>query len=92
MNTGHHEENGYPAMKELFAANLIAAELCKLLTDENVLAQAAARAESQALLVLEKIRNILDNEEFSDPACFHRIEAIVDTLAENGIYTSRHDW
>lgn len=50
------------------------------------------QANSEAALILEKIRMILDDPSLDDPECFQKIEAIVDTFHDAGISTARHDW
>ncbi len=52
----------------------------------------AEQANSEAVLILEKIRAILDDLSLDDPECFQKIEAIVDTFHDAGISTVRHDW
>lgn len=49
-------------------------------------------AESEAMRLIAKIKMILDDDDVSDPECFHRIDEIVDAFNENGVYTHRHDW
>lgn len=49
-------------------------------------------ADSEALGLIVQIKDILDEEDTSDPECFRRIDAIVNAFAEKGIYTNRHDW
>ncbi len=50
------------------------------------------RVHDEAVELLEKIRAILDDDSLSDPACFHRIDAMVDAFQTAGIPTARHDW
>lgn len=57
--------------------------------DMQVLTQ---RINGKALELLEKIRDILDDEKLDDPECFERIETMVDAFQEAGISVSRHDW
>lgn len=52
----------------------------------------AEEAKGEAVLILEKIRVILDDPSLDDPECFQKIEAIVDTFHDAGISTVRHDW
>ncbi len=52
----------------------------------------ADEIEGDAMQVLEKIQIILNDNTLSDPDCFERIEAIVQTFYANGISTTRHDW
>ncbi len=48
--------------------------------------------QNEAVELLEKIRAILDDDSLADPACFQRIDAIVDAFQNAGISTARHDW
>ena len=49
--------------------------------------------ESVCYRALEEIRAILRDDTHSDPACFHRIEAIVTTLESIGSHGGdRHDF
>ncbi len=50
------------------------------------------RVHDEAVELLEKIRAILDDDSLSDPACFHRIDAMVDAFQTAGVPTARHDW
>lgn len=50
----------------------------------------AALAESQALSLINQIREILDDQTLDDPTCFQRIDAIVDAFLASGIPTQRH--
>lgn len=49
-------------------------------------------AESQAMKLLWDIKAILDDEALDDPACFHRIEAVVRAFEARDIQINRHDW
>ncbi len=46
----------------------------------------------EAVELLEKIKAILDDDSLSDPACFHRIDVMVDAFQTAGVPTARHDW
>lgn len=48
--------------------------------------------DSEATRILRQIQTILDDETLDDPACFHKIEAIVSTFQRHGLSTSRHDF
>ncbi|WP_191379658.1 hypothetical protein [uncultured Flavonifractor sp.] len=50
----------------------------------------AALAESQALSLINQIREILDDQNLDDPTCFQRIDAIVSAWHEAGLETDRH--
>lgn len=52
----------------------------------------AQEAGSAALQVLTEIKTILDDDALDDPACFRRIDAIVDAFHKSGISTIRHDF
>ncbi len=48
--------------------------------------------EGTCYQALEKIRAIMEDESLDDPVCFKKMEAIVNALEEQGIFTSRHDF
>lgn len=52
----------------------------------------APRMNAEAMNLLSEIKAILDDDAVEDPACFRRIDAIVNAFWANGIYTPRHDW
>lgn len=50
------------------------------------------RLNAEAMNLLSEIKAILDDDAVEDPACLHRIDAIVNAFWSKGIYTPRHDW
>lgn len=46
----------------------------------------------QAVRLIVKIKEILDDDTLDDPDCFRRIETIVELYHKAGIGTARHDW
>lgn len=50
------------------------------------------KVKDEAVELLERIKAILDDDTLDDPACFYRIDAIVDAFGDAGISTARHDW
>ncbi len=53
----------------------------------------AGMAEKECFRILEKIRNIIRDENLKDSDCFDRIEEIVLLLEESGIdCRGRHDF
>lgn len=48
--------------------------------------------QSDAVNVLEEIKQILDDDSLDDPECFHKIEAIVTAFHRHGLLTARHDF
>jgi len=48
--------------------------------------------QSESVALLEEVRRILDDDSLDDPACFHKIEAIVTAFHCHGIPTARHDF
>lgn len=81
----------HSTFKELYAQT-IGMEVLKSLSGEDVLEALARKADTKALQALSEIRAILDDETLDDPACFRRIDAIVETLHLHGLSTTRHDF
>lgn len=48
------------------------------------------RMESNALSLIEEIKEILDDESYSDEECFYKIDAIVMAFYRAGFSTIRH--
>ncbi|MBS6215976.1 MAG: hypothetical protein KH704_03515 [Clostridiales bacterium] len=46
---------------------------------------------NRAVHVLEEIRQVLENMDIDDPACFCRIEEIVGIFFDHGLPTQRHE-
>lgn len=78
------------AMKELCAKALsdCIMNYMKPVTSEDLL----RCIQSNAVTALAQIKTILDDESLDDPACFRRIDAIVDAFHKSGISTIRHDF
>ena len=57
------------------------------LTREETLVQ---RVNCNALALLAKIKDILDDPDLNDSECFLHIDAIVDAFDEEGLFTPRH--
>ena len=47
-------------------------------------------AESEAVKMISRIKEILDEDDAADPECFQRIDSIVSEFEWMGIYTLRH--
>lgn len=58
------------------------------LVDHEVLAE---RVNRNAIELLERIKDILDDPDLNDAECFYRIDAIVDAFHEAGLSTGRHE-
>ncbi len=52
----------------------------------------ARQVNADALLILDQIQKILNDETLDDPQCFYRIDAIVDAFHHGGLSTHRHDF
>ena len=65
-------------------------EQVMLYLDTLMEGEVAALAESQALSLINQIREILDDQNLDDPTCFQRIDAIVSAWHEAGLETDRH--
>lgn len=48
--------------------------------------------ESKALALIAEIKVIMDDKTVEDPACFRRIDELVEAFHRSGISTTRHDW
>ncbi len=77
---------------EELTAQELGYEVLKYLKETGDLKELERKTETKALQVLEEIRRVLNDDSLDDPACFQRIEAIVNTLEANGVHTTRHDW
>ncbi len=77
-------------VQESLWAKSIGQEVLKFVKSRGV--DVDQRIHDEAVALLEKIKAILDDDSLADPACFHRIDAIVDAFQTAGIPTARHDW
>lgn len=84
-NQGNHS-----AVAEALWAKSIGREALDFIKSRGVSMEQSVHDE--AVILLEKIRAILDDNTLDDPQCFHRIEAIVDAFSDADIPTARHDW
>lgn len=86
-----NEQNYMQTVPEVLCAKAIGKQIMNFMRsgEEHKFAE---QANSEAALILEKIRVILDDPALDDPECFQKIEAIVDIFNDAGISTSRHDW
>lgn len=78
------------ALDELLSFSL-GSILLERFQEDELLAAAIARAQTEALKTLEDIRLIL-NSSLEDPECFDRIELIVEAMENHKIPIYRHDW
>lgn len=81
----------HSTFKELYAQT-IGMEVLNSLSGEDVLEALVQKTDAEVLQVLSEIRAILDDDSLDDPACFRRIDAIVETLHRHGLSTGRHDF
>ncbi len=77
-------------VQEALWAKCIGQEVLKIVKSRGV--DMDQRVHDEAVELLEKIRAILDDDSLPDPACFHRIDAMVDAFQTAGLPTARHDW
>ncbi len=59
---------------------------------DEVLREILAMAETEAMQILDEIRQTLEDDTLEDPECFRRIKAILRILEKRGIGSLRHDW
>ncbi|WP_295747646.1 hypothetical protein [uncultured Oscillibacter sp.] len=59
---------------------------------DEVLREILAMAETEAMQILDEIRQTLEDDTLEDPECFQRIKAILRILEKRGIGSLRHDW
>jgi len=79
------------SIEEEFAARAIGTEALKYLKEAWTPEKLASAAEGRAVRALEDVRRALDDNTLDDPACFHRIQAILNALEKYDIYSARHD-
>lgn len=77
---------------ELYVQTLGWEVLRFLKREEGRLLDLQQKADSQALSILEEIRQVLDDPALDDSECFQRIERIVHIFCAHDISTTRHDW
>ena len=80
------------SIREELLAPMIGQEILKYVRREGFLEKLSQKAESKKHLMLEKIRQVLDDGDMEDPECFLRIEAIMAVFEEEGVSIFRHDW
>ncbi len=79
------------SIEEEFAAQAIGREALKYLKAAWTPEKLNRETENRAMKALEDIRRVLDDDTLDDPACFHRIQAILNALEKYDIYSTRHD-
>lgn len=85
------QDCAYPTIPEALYAKAIG-ELVLEFLKSGGLQKSAQRADTEATILLERVRSVLNDRTLDDPDCFQRIDEIVDAFDKAGIYTSRHDW
>ena len=80
-----------PSVSEALYAQIIGREVMRYIRDHapDIFAQAV---ESEAIRLLEEIRQILNTPDLEDTTCFARIDAIVSAFLRSGIPVDRHDF
>ena len=80
-----------PSVSEALYAQTIGRDMMRYLRDyaPEVLDKAA---ESEAIRMLEEIRQILDDPDLEDSSCFMKIDAVVSAFLRAGIPVDRHDF
>jgi hypothetical protein len=78
-----------PFIEEALYARVLGQEVLKWAKDYDprLLKQ---QVETEAVLLLEEIQKILDDDTLDDADCFRRIDSIVTTFHRAGIPTNRH--
>ena len=83
------QDRGMPSIPEEYYIKVIGKAVLDYAKDYDI-HEAARRMESAAMKLIEQIRDILNDDALADPECFYRIEALVNTFADAGLYTTRH--
>lgn len=80
-----------PSVSEAFYAQIIGRDVMRYLRDYAP--EALGRpVESEAVRLLEEIRQILDDPDLEDSTCFMKIDTIVSAFLRAGIPIDRHDF
>ena len=79
------------SISEALYAQIIGREVIRYIRDyaPDTLAPSV---ESEAIRLLEEIRQILNDPDLEDATCFMRIDAIVSAYLRSGILVDRHDF
>ncbi len=85
-----NDERDHSAVSEALWAKSIGREILNYVKSRGE--DVDQRVHDEAVALLEQIKAILDDDSLPDPACFHRVDAIVDAFQNAGIPTARHDW
>ena len=80
-----------PSISEALYAQIIGREVIRYIRDHTPDALAPS-VESEAIRLLEEIRQILDDPVLEDSTCFMRIDEIVSAFLRSGISVDRHDF
>lgn len=70
----------------------IMGEVTEYLKHTDTIPKVIQETETRAIKALEEIRDVLNDDKYSDRECFYQIDAIISILSSLGIYTHRHDW
>lgn len=78
-----------PSIADELWARAVAGEVLRFARTAGA-EEMAARVDSGAVRALSEIKQALDDPSLDDPACFYRIDAIVDAFYRAGLSTRRH--
>lgn len=83
--------NEPPSVSECLYSKVIGAEVLDFVRtyDQHVLARSV---DSEAVQLIQKIIQILNDPELEDSSCFLRVDAIVQTFLDAGFNINRHDF
>ena len=78
-----------PTISEELFARAIGREVLNYVKDYD-LHRMARQVNTEALLLLKEILDILDDASLDDPECFYQVERLVHAFHSRGLLTTRH--
>lgn len=78
-----------PTISEELYARAIGLEILKYVKDCD-LHRLARQVNTEALLLIQEILEILDDAALDDPECFSRVDLLVRAFHSCGLLTTRH--
>ena len=86
------KERGFSQIKMQMLTGIDQSDYSKIETGKRSMSFEQCRRVALALETSMDYLAGLTDDAVEDPACLHRIDAIVNAFWSKGIYTPRHDW